>query len=121
VDVVGDERREIVDDEIRSNSIDEYPESWEVYEVVGQGRVRPIADVKQADSMAVYDEGHMKVVWGLFNRISFPRKGLMTVETVYPTGDRGCAAGRECPRAGDRREYEYVPSQGRFVPQVAHR
>ncbi len=76
-DVTGDETKELIVTVIEGNSLSVYPESWRIYEARKAG-LRKIGRVARG-----YSEGSKEERYFFLNTITFPKKGLMRVETVY--------------------------------------
>jgi hypothetical protein len=111
-DVAGDGTAEVLINVIHGNAISVWPASWRLYEIAGGALVR-IAEVAKS-----YSEGSKYESYHFFNRVDFPSKGEMIVQTVIHSGSRSGSAGpppRSPTRLGERHQYRYDPRQHRFV------
>lgn len=116
-DVVGDSTKEIVVQVTEGNALSTFPLVWKVLEAANRRSLRTIATVIKSHS-----SGSKSLSYCFLNRVTFPARDKMMVDTVLLDG--WCRRDRRRPmpsRVGEHHEYSYSAAAGRFVESTAGR
>jgi hypothetical protein len=109
VDVVGDERQEIVVESIDGTALSDYPKVWKVYRLDARGRLEALATMARS-----HGQGSKCVRYFFRNRITVPEKGVLRVQNIE-FDEPGESPPQNAPKsAGETHELRWSAKAGKF-------